>query len=146
MSISKTTIYIGIIILAIIASFLIYKIYNQQFAKKQITTPNQSQTQSVPDTTATSSSLQVTSKQTITLKPEGFDPQETTVKAGTQVVWVNESGEDTAISSNDYPANQILNKAKFPNGVTLSVILDQPGSYKYYNHLNPNQKGTVTVK
>lgn len=149
MSISKTTfIYIGIIILAIIASFLVYTIYKQQFSKKQITAPNQSNTQSAPTPSATgsASAIQVPVKQTITLKPEGFDPQDITVSAGTQIVWVNESGEDTAISSNDYPANQILIQARFPNGATLSVILDQPGSYKYYNHLNPKQKGTVIVK
>lgn len=84
----------------------------------------------------------------VVLAASGFAPQSLTVKTGTKVVWTNNSGVAAAINSANHPTHLVyspLNLGNFGNGETLSLVFDQPGTYKYHNHLNASQTGVVIV-
>lgn len=85
----------------------------------------------------------------IVLGDSGFVPKDTTVKAGTTVIWVNKGGKDATINSDDHPTHSLypfLNLGKFPSSYTLQVVFDKPGKYSYHDHYNATSKGTVTVE
>ncbi len=86
---------------------------------------------------------------TVTLTEEGFEPANLTVKAGTKIVWLNESGDVATVNSDDHPThldNDLLNLGRFGDGEELSVVIDQPGTYGYHDHLNPQRLGTIVVE
>ncbi len=85
----------------------------------------------------------------ITLTENGFSPQNLTIKQGTKVEWQNESGSDATVNSAPHPEHTAytpLNLGKFADGETLSLVFDTPGTYKYHNHLNPKQFGSIVVE
>ncbi len=84
----------------------------------------------------------------VTLTASGFTPQSITVKAGTTVIWTNNSGATATVSSDNHPTHLVyppLNLGSFGNSETLLLVFDQPGTYKYHNHLNASQTGVVVV-
>ena len=84
----------------------------------------------------------------VTLTSSGFTPQSITVKAGTKVAWTNNSGTTATIDSAVHPTHLAyppLNLGSFASGETLSLAFDQPGTYKYHNHLDASQTGVVVV-
>ena len=86
---------------------------------------------------------------TITLTSAGFSPQSLTVKAGTSITWINKGGVDAIVNSSPHPSHTDyppLNLGIFPDGGTLSLNFDKTGTYKYHNHLNPSQTGTIIVQ
>jgi plastocyanin len=88
-------------------------------------------------------------KSTISLASSGFEPVIINVKKDTLVSWINNSSEEAAIASDPHPAHTAyppLNLGKFPSGNSISLIFDKAGTYKYHNHFNPSQKGTVIVE
>ena len=85
----------------------------------------------------------------VTLTQNGFSPSTFTIKAGATVTWTNKSGGSAILNSNPHPTHTAyppLNLGSFPNGGTLSLTFDKPGSYGYHNHLNPGQTGTIAVQ
>ena len=85
----------------------------------------------------------------VTLTETGYSPQTVTVITGTRVIWTNQSGSVASVYSAVHPTHKVyppLNLGEFNDGETLSLIFDTPGSYKYHNHLNPSQTGTVVVE
>jgi len=85
----------------------------------------------------------------VTLTKSGFSPQIVTVKAGTKVTWTNQSGGAATVNSSVHPTHKDylpLNLGEFGNGEALSLVFDKPGTYKYHNHLNASQFGTVIVE
>jgi len=85
----------------------------------------------------------------VTVTSSGFEPQTKTVKVGTRVVWLNKSGEGATVNSAVHPTHQVyppLNLGEFPDGSSVQLVFDKPGTYKYHNHLNPSQTGTVVVE
>lgn len=91
----------------------------------------------------------VQTQNTITLSTSGFSPAVLTVKVGDKVTWINQSGQEATVNSSPHPAHtdyQPLNLGSFPDGGTLSLTFDKPGTYKYHNHLEPSQTGTIIVQ
>jgi len=87
--------------------------------------------------------------ETITLTDTGFVPKDIVIKAGTKVVWENRSGIPATVSSDNHPTHLLypfLNLGEFADGSSLQVVFDKAGNYSYHNHINPNQKGSVTVE
>ena len=85
----------------------------------------------------------------VALTQSGFEPKSITVKAGTRVTWVNNSGSMATVDSAGHPTHlgyPPLNLGQFSNGQSLSLVFDAAGTYKYHNHLNPSQTGTVVVE
>ncbi len=110
---------------------------------------------SSPAVNTSTSTQQVTpgaagqTENTVTLDSNGFAPATLTVKAGGTVTWWNKSGQQATVNSNPHPVHTDyppLNLGSFPDGGSLSLKFDQPGSYGYHNHANPSQRGTIVVE
>lgn len=106
---------------------------------------------SSPGTTLESSPSATTevSQDTIILTADGFTPATLTVKTGTKVTWTNQSGKKASVNSSPHPTHTDyppLNMGNLSNGGSLFLTFDKPGTYKYHNHLNPSQFGTVIVQ
>lgn len=87
--------------------------------------------------------------ESVTLTSSEFEPRSITLKVGTKVTWTNKSGTSAAVNSAAHPTHLVypsLNLGSFGNGETLSLVFDTPGTYKYHNHLNPSQTGTIMVE
>ena len=72
-----------------------------------------------------------------------FDPKQMTVKAGTTVVWSNNSGT-THIITNDSgdPATFAL---PVDDSKTVSFTFTKPGTYPYHCSIHPTMKATIVV-
>ena len=86
----------------------------------------------------------------ITLSADGFSPATLTIKAGTTVTWVNKSVEDATVDSDPHPTHtehRWLNLGILYKDGTLNLTFDKPpGTYRYHNHFNASQKGTIVVE
>lgn len=85
----------------------------------------------------------------ISLSSTGFVPNPTRIKVGTTVIWKNDSGVNAAIYSADHPTHLIyppLNLGAFQTGATKQFTFTTPGNFKYHNHFNPTQTGTIIVE
>lgn len=85
----------------------------------------------------------------VSVTANGFEPATLTVKAGTNVIWTNNSGDVTNVSSANHPTHlrfPFLNLGSFENGQTVSVVFEESGTFLYHDHLNPSRTGTVIVK
>lgn len=86
---------------------------------------------------------------TVKLTANGFEPKSLTIKAGTKVTWVNNSGGVATVNSDPHPVHtdySPLNLGNFADGESVSLTFDKPGTYGYHNHLSASEKGTVTIK
>ncbi|HEX8965275.1 MAG TPA: cupredoxin domain-containing protein [Patescibacteria group bacterium] len=131
----------GLIIAAIIIAVVI--VGGVFFFAKQ--NPNASNGNPAPTQTA----QQTDNATIITLSKSGFAPNNLTIKAGTTVKWVNDSGAAGQIDSDPHPVHTSyppMNFQAFSNGSSVELVFDKPGTYHYHNHLNPSQTGTITVQ
>lgn len=86
---------------------------------------------------------------TINYTSSGFNPSTITVKKGTAVTFMNNSSSTVWPASaphpshTDYPAFDP--KKAIAAGGSWVFTFDKVGSWKYHNHLNPTQSGTVVV-
>lgn len=149
----KRSLWHWVIIYLIIGGIIYAGIYYLFLAKKGGYTPPVNQTQpTVEQTSPTSSptgSTQQQAQNTVTLTSNGFSPATLTIKTGETVTWLNKSGEAATVNSDPHPVHTDyapLNLGNFPDGGTLTLTFDKPGSYGYHNHLNPSQRGTITVQ
>lgn len=88
-------------------------------------------------------------KVNIELTASGFVPKTATAKRGSRIFWLNKSGADGSVNSADHPTHQLfpqLNLGKFPDGFSVQTVLENSGAYRYHNHLNPEQTGTIIVE
>jgi len=81
--------------------------------------------------------------QTITMDGSGLNPKSITIPVGKRVIWINKSGTDIDIASDNFAP---LNLGQFPDGSSVQLLFDKPGNYEYYNRLKTDQRGTVVVK
>ena len=62
--------------------------------------------------------------------------------------WINKSGTQVTVNSDDYPTNQLhkeLNFGVFANNSSVVYTFTKPGTYGYHNQFHPNQKGKIIV-
>lgn len=86
---------------------------------------------------------------TIAITASGFQPGNITVKAGDTVVWKNQGAITGNVSSAPHPAHtdySPLNLGDIAPGASVSLTLPTAGAYRFHNHLNPSQFGSVTVQ
>lgn len=70
-----------------------------------------------------------------------FDPAKLTVKVGTQVVWMNDSGAVHTVTSD----TGVFNTDNLADKQTFKVIFTRPGTYPYYCNIHTNMTGTIIV-
>lgn len=100
------------------------------------------------NTVPTAAQEQMT-KTDVAVTAQGFEPKTVTIKTGGKVVWTNNSGTAVTVNSALHPTHLLfpfLNLGEFSNGSTIEAVFDKPGIYKYHNHLNPDQTGSVIVE
>lgn len=88
-------------------------------------------------------------REEVVVNATGFEPQTVTIKAGGKVLWTNSAGGVVNVSSDSHPTHQLnkfLNLGEFSEGSSVEAIFEKPGTYKYHNHLKPEQRGTVIVQ
>ncbi len=110
---------------------------------------NNGQKQDTQNQNLTPTQTQATQESNVTVTSSGFEPKTITIKAGTRVVWTNKSGTEVTVNSAVHPTHLLfpfLNLGNFANGSNVSVVFEKSGTYKYHNHLNPSQTGTVIVE
>ncbi len=90
---------------------------------------------------------QPVSTTTVYYKDSGFAPATVTVKAGTAVKFINQSGRQMWVASNVHPTHQILpgfdELSAVANGGSYTYAFTKVGTWKYHNHINPTEMGTV---
>lgn len=149
----KKQLWQWVIIYLIIGGIIYAGIYYFFLAKKGGYSQSNSQTQPTVQqsspTSATESPAAQQSQNTVTLTSDGFSPATLTIKTGGTVTWVNKSGETATVNSDPHPTHTdyaLLNLGNFPDGGTLTLTFDKPGTFGYHNHLNPSVRGTITVQ
>ena len=88
---------------------------------------------------------------TVLYTAEGFSPKELSVKAGDTVVWRNMSTTDmwpaTAMHPTHtvYPGSAITKCGPVAAAGEYTFVFSEVGSWKYHNHLNVRDGGTIAV-
>ena len=85
----------------------------------------------------------------VMLDKNGFSPKEMTIKVGSAVRWVNKSGAQQTVNSDNYPTNQLhkeLNFGVFSNGSSVVYTFTKPGTYGYHNQFHHEQEGKIIVE
>lgn len=86
---------------------------------------------------------------TVIYSDSGFTPSEVTVKVGQKVDVTNNSSGVVQFNSDPHPTHTtfpILNINNISPGETKSIVFDKAGTYKYHNHLNASERGTIVVE
>lgn len=145
----KRPLWQWVLIYAVVGLVVYGLIYYFVLAKKGGNVYNPPPTNPPATNSEATSSTTETSEDTVTLTADGFSPATLTVKVGTKVTWSNQGGVDATVNSSPHPAHTDyppLNLGSLPNGGTVSLTFDKPGTYKYHNHLKPSQFGTIVVQ
>jgi plastocyanin len=105
-----------------------------------------------PDTTSTAAGDTkggVQEHAVVTYTDKGFGPISQKVKAGTVMTFVNESTKSMWVASDPHPTHTLLPGFDQLAGVGKSGTYDytfaKVGTWKYHNHMNPSDGGTVVV-
>jgi plastocyanin len=127
-----------ILVVILVAGYLTFTVNKKQQSNISLTNKNSNQqpTASKP-------------KATVILNNTGFSPKTLTVKTGTIVIWINQSGTGGSVNSDNHPTNLLfpsLNLGQFNNGTSVTTMFEKPGKYTYHNEVNPDQRGTVIVE
>ena len=149
-SYAKRPLWQWVTIYAVIGVVVYGAIYYFFLAKKGGYTPSAETTPTVETvSTPTPDEVVVQPIASIALISTGFEPQTLTVTVGTKVTWTNSSDTTGNVSSAPHPAHTgypPLNLGDFPADGSVSLVFDTAGTYKYHNHLNPTQFGSITVQ
>lgn len=79
----------------------------------------------------------------------GFSPASVNVKFGQKVTFKNTSSSKVEVNSAPHPTHTLypeLNINGIAAGASGSTTFSKAGTYKYHNHLNAGQNGTIVVE
>ncbi len=105
-----------------------------------------------PSTAATNSSgASQSQSQATSVSYDGssFSPAQITVKAGQTVIFKNTSSVTVQVDSDPHPIHTDdtdLNVGTIAAGQSKTVTVNKTGSFSIHNHLNPSQKGSITIQ
>lgn len=132
---------VGVVVVLVVAAIAVLSTKN--------TTQNNTSAVTNPNPTAAQAVEEQSNSTDVTVTANGFEPKEITIKAGDKVTWTNESGTKVTVNSAVHPTHLLwpfLNLGSFENGQVVSVVFEKAGTYKYHNHFNASQVGSVTVE
>jgi plastocyanin len=88
-------------------------------------------------------------RKVITYTDTGFAPEPITVTKGTTVTFVNESNRGMWVASAMHPTHQLLpgfdQLSAATKGSTYEYTFIKVGTWKYHNHVNPADTGSIIV-
>lgn len=91
----------------------------------------------------------VEERKVVTYTESGFAPEPLMVKKGTIVTFVNESSRGMWVASAVHPTHQLLpgfdQLSSAVKGGTYEYMFVKVGTWKYHNHINPTDTGSVVV-
>ncbi len=102
-----------------------------------------------PSTSPQTSTNAAKSAATITYGSGGFSPATTTVSSGQSVTFTNSSSEDVQVDSDPHPIHtddSDLNVGAIAPDKSVTVVLTKKGTFGIHNHLNPSDKGKITIQ
>ena len=129
------------LVIYLIIGALVYGVIYYFFFAKKSASPYQA--------TASQTPTQTASQPVITITSSGFQPSSLTIKAGETVVWSNQGGDTSNVSSSPHPTHTDyppLNLGDIAPGASVSLVFPTAGTYKYHNHLNASQFGSIIVQ
>lgn len=136
----------GAIIVLLALTFLMG---GKNVSNKMTQNGSSSQTKSIPTPTFTPTPTPAPGE-TIMVTIHGFVPENIKVKKGTSINFANFSDNAIDVESDDHPTHKLYPQLNIgtleANDTSDSVLYDKPGTYKYHNHLKPEQKGTIIVE
>lgn len=138
-----------ILIYVVIGLILYLLIYYFVFAPKGSNIYNPPSTKPTTQITQPATTITEAEQNAITLTTSGFNPATLTIKAGTTITFMNKSGVEATVNSSPHPQHTDylpLNLGSFQEGGQLTITFDNPGTYRYHNHLNPGQFGRIVVQ
>lgn len=104
------------------------------------------------------SGLRTMKEYTITATDSGYSPSTITIKVGDTVIFKNGGSQPVWTASAAHPTHRAYPTTGgcigstfdacqgIPPGQSWSFKFDIAGSWKYHNHLNPGQTGTIVVQ
>lgn len=85
----------------------------------------------------------------VAYKDFGFIPKNISVKKGTTVTFRNNSSRGMWVASAPHPSHTILPEfdelVSVSNGKSYTFTFEKVGTWKYHNHMNPSDFGSVVV-
>lgn len=141
---------IWIVIIVVVVSGIWYMLKNKGQEK-------QSQTSQSP-APSTQQPTQKIQENIVTYTNSGYEPSILTVKDGTSVTFKNNSTHSMWTASNDHPTHRLYPESggcigsKFDAckgimpGESWTFKFDIAGTWKYHNHLEPGDTGTIVVQ
>lgn len=91
----------------------------------------------------------VMGKTSVSYGADGFSPKSLTVKKGTSVRWINKGNGSMWVASAVHPTHQLLpgfdQLKSVGNAGAYEYTFDKVGTWKYHNHVNPSDTGSVVV-
>ncbi|MEK7063973.1 MAG: cupredoxin domain-containing protein [Patescibacteria group bacterium] len=139
----KRPLWQWLVIYLIIGGLIYAAIYYFYFAKKGASPYGVAYNQ------PTSAVTQTVNQNSVTVTTNGFQPSSLTIKAGETIVWSNQTNATSNVSSAPHPAHTDyppLNLGDIAPGAPVSLVFPTAGTYKYHNHLNASQFGSITVQ
>lgn len=98
----------------------------------------------------TNSTDQNTNQNVISYTDSGFSPKSITVKSGDTVVFKNESSRGMWVASAPHPMHtdypEFDAKKVYAKEEMYSFTFQKVGAWKFHNHVNPMDFGSVTVE
>jgi plastocyanin len=89
-------------------------------------------------------------KTSITYTDDGFHEPIVYIKLGTMVLFTNNSARDMWVASAPHPTHtaypEFDQKKSVSRGGTYSFTFTKVGSWKFHNHMMPDQTGTIVVR
>lgn len=85
----------------------------------------------------------------VTYTDSGYTPSTITVKLGTKLTWVNQSSSGMWTASALHPTHMLLpgfdELKSVAKGGSYDYTFTKVGTWKYHNHVQPSDTGTVVV-
>jgi plastocyanin len=146
----KGPIIAGLVVLIIVVggAFALTSNSNSKSNNSSATTSKQSSTSTKSSATSSSSDTKAAAA-TITYDGSSFSPSHITVKSGDKVTVKNASSTNVQFDSDPHPVHtddEDLNAGFIVPGDSKTFTVTQKGEFGYHNHLDPAQKGNITVQ
>ena len=137
-----------LVVVLLIGAIIIKK--SHRFTSSETSTPQQDIQNSATPSGQTASSSADSNEIQVAVNSDGFSPSSVTIKAGQTVTWTNTDNTTHAVYSNPHPTHTdyppLNSVGEIQPGQKKSFTFTQAGTYKYHDHLFPENGGTVVVQ
>ena len=136
---------LGVLIVIVLGAYFVSQ-------NNQVVAPTTPTATEIPTATTSTESAEpkTTESMMLTYSDSGFTPTSLTVKVGDTVTFKNGSTKQMWVASAPHPIHSAYPefdaKAGSAMGESYMFTFTKTGSWKYHNHLNPSNTGTIIVE